>query len=96
MSEKHWFSPQEIVMGLTIDYKLDCKSVVGAYIEASIDTDITINDVERRQSCIYLRLPRNRQGSVNFFLVIDTGTVIIRQYFDVFPYPGVLLTKVEN
>ena len=41
MSEKQWFSPREIVTRLTIDYKHDYKAVVGTYIEASIDANIT-------------------------------------------------------
>ena len=47
MSEKQWFSPREIVTGLTVDYKRDCKAVVGAYVEASIDADVTNENVER-------------------------------------------------
>ena len=38
MSKKQWFSPQEIITGLTIDYKRDCKAVVDAYVEARNDT----------------------------------------------------------
>ena len=52
MSEKQWFSPCEIITGLTIDYKRDCKAVVGAYMEASPDAEITNDNAERRQSCI--------------------------------------------
>ena len=37
MSVKQWFSPREIVTGLTVDYKRDCKALVGEYVEASID-----------------------------------------------------------
>ena len=63
MSEKQWFSPREIITGLTIDYKRDCKAVVGAYVEASTDAEITNDNSERRQSCIYLGPAGNRQGS---------------------------------
>ena len=48
MSEKQWFSPQEISTGLTIHYKRDCKAVVGACVEASTDAEITNDNSERR------------------------------------------------
>ena len=48
MSEKQWFSPPEIIKGLTIDYKRDCKAVVGAYVEASTDVEITNDNAERQ------------------------------------------------
>ena len=48
MTEKQWFSPREIVTGLTIDYKRNCKAIVGAYVEASIDAEVTNKNVERR------------------------------------------------
>ena len=78
-------SPQEISTGLTVDYIKNCKAVVGAYTEASIDANIINNTVERRQSCIYLGPSGNRQGSIKFS-VIDTGTVIVRQIIDILPY----------
>ena len=54
MSEKQWFSPMEIIIRLTVDYKCDCEAVVGVYVEASIDANITNKNVERQQSCVYL------------------------------------------
>ena len=47
MSEKQWFSPRELITGLTIDYKRDCKSVVGAYMEVSTGAEITNDNAER-------------------------------------------------
>ena len=47
MSEKQLLSPREIITGLTVDYRRDCKAVFGAYIEAIIDADITNDNVER-------------------------------------------------
>ena len=78
MSEKQWFSPREIITGLTVDYKRACKAVVGTYPKASIDAKITNNNVERRQNCIYLGPSGNRQGSVKCFL-FETGAVVVRQ-----------------
>ena len=95
MSKEQWFSPREISTGLTDDYKRNCKTVVGAYSKASIDAKITNSNVERRQSCIYLGPSGNRQGSVKCF-VIETGVVIVRCIFDVLPYPGAILKKLEN
>ena len=77
MLEKQWFSPREIVTGLTADYKRDCKAVVAAYIEANIGAEITNKNVERRQSCIYLGPSGNCQGSINCF-AIDIRAVIAR------------------
>ena len=48
MSEKQWFSPREFVTGITVDYKRDCKALVGKHVEASIDAEITNKNVERR------------------------------------------------
>ena len=33
-------------------YKQECKAVVAAYVEASIDAKVTNKNEERRQSCI--------------------------------------------
>ena len=82
-------------MGLTVDYKRDCKALVGEYMEASIDVEFTNKNVERRQSCIYLGPSGNRQGSIKCF-VIDTGVVMAGHIFDVLPYPKAILKKVEN
>ena len=76
MSEKQWFSPRKIITGLTVDYKQDCKAVVGAYIEVSIDAKITNDNVERRQSYVYLGPSGNHQGSIKCF-VIETGAVVV-------------------
>ena len=64
MSEKQWFSPSEIVTGFTFDYRREYKAVVGVQAEASIYVDIANKNAERRQSCIYLGLLGNRQGSI--------------------------------
>ena len=88
-------SPQEISTGLTVDYIKNCKAVVGAYTEASIDANIINNTVERRQSCIYLGPSGNRQGSVKCF-IIGTRALVVRQMFDNLPYPDALLKKVEK
>ena len=92
MSEKQWFSPREIVTGLTVDYKRDYNVVVGTYTEDSIGANITNNNVEHQQSCVYLEPSENRQGFIKHF-IIDTGAVIVRHIFDVFPYSDALLKK---
>ena len=89
MSEKQWFFPCKIITELTVDYKRDCKAVVGAYMEASIDAEITNDNVERQQSCIYLGPSGNRQGSIKCF-VIETGAVVVWRVFDVLPYPDAI------
>ena len=92
MSQKQWFSPREIVTGLNVDYKRNCKALVGEYVEASIDSEISNKNVERQQSCIYLGLSGNRQGSIKCF-VIATGAVVVRYCFDVLRYPEAILKK---
>ena len=92
MSENQWFPQTEIITGLTVDYKRDCKAVVGAYIEASINANITNNNTERQQSCVYLGPSGNHHGFIKCF-VIDTGAVVVRWIFDIFPYPDALLKK---
>ena len=89
MSEKQWFHPLEIFTGLTVDYKQDCKAVVGTYIEASIDAETTNDSVERGQSCIYLGPSGNRQGSIKYFS-IEKDTVVVQRVFDVLPYPDAI------
>ena len=46
-------SPKEIITGLTIVYKRNCKEVVGTYIEASIDADITNGNV-KHQNIVFI------------------------------------------
>ena len=76
MSEKQWFSTRKMITGFTVDHKRDCKAVVGAYVKASIDAEITNDNVECRQSCIHLGPSRNRQGPIKCF-VIGTGAVVV-------------------
>ena len=94
MSEKQWFSPREIITELTLDYKRDCKAVVGAYIKASIDVNITNKNAERRQSCVYLGPSGSRQGYIKCF-VIDTGAVVVRRISEFLSYPDALLEKLK-
>ena len=56
---------------------------------------ITNDNVERRQSCVYLGPAGNRQGLSKCF-VIETGAVVVRRAFDVLPYLGAVLKKFEN
>ena len=95
MSENKWFSPREIVTGLTVEYKRNCEAAAGAYVEASIDVDTTNDNVERRQSCVYLGRIRNHQGSIKCFIT-DTSAVVVRWIFEVLPYPDALLKKIET
>ena len=77
-----------------VNYKRDYKAVIGAYIEISIDTEVTNKHVERRQSYIYLSPPENRQGSIKYF-VIDIGAVVVGCIFDVLPQPDAIIKKEE-
>ena len=48
LSKKQWVSPQELITELTVDYERDCKAVVGTNTEASINANITNDNMERR------------------------------------------------
>ena len=101
MSEKQWFSPKEIITGLTIVYKRNCKKVVGTYIEASIDADITNGNV-KHQNIVFIWACQETVKDPSHFFGIDTDAVVVRRIFDVLSYPDVLMkkwkigTNVEN
>ena len=46
--------PQEIITGRTVNYKRDCRSCIGGYVEASTDTILTNDNTPRTHSCITL------------------------------------------
>ena len=79
---------------LTIEYKQDCKAVVGAYVEATTGTEITNDNAERRQSCIYLGPAGICQGLRKCF-DIEIGAVVVRGVFGVLPHPDAI-KKNEN
>ena len=91
------FSPQEVVMGLSTDYKRDCKVDVGSYVEASTNAIITNDNKERTRSCVALGPVGNRQGSVKCF-DIETGKLLHRRTVTQVPWPldNDLIRKVES
>ena len=67
---------------------------VGAYVEASTDTIITIGNIDRTHACISLVPSGNRQGSVNCF-DLDTDQVVVRRTVKQIIWPYRLLRKAN-
>ena len=71
-------SPRELVMGRQLACNKDCRADIGAYMEATVDADITTGQEARMQSCISLEPSRNIQGPLECF-DLETGKVVIRK-----------------
>ena len=65
-------SPREIVTGRKLDFKKDCRAPFGAYIEASVDADVTNDMSPRARGSLSLGPAGNLQGSLKCF-DLDTG-----------------------
>ena len=55
-------SPREIVTGQKLDFKKDCRAPFGAYIEASVDADVTNDMSPRKKGSLLLGPAGNLQG----------------------------------
>jgi hypothetical protein len=86
-------SPRELVSGRQLACDKDCCADMGAYIEATVDADITNGEEERTQSCISLGPSGNMQGSLKCF-DLKTGKVVIRRRVEQLPFPNRMLKKV--
>ena len=84
-------------MGLSTDYKRDCKVDVGSYVEASTAAIVTNDNKERTRSCVASGPVGNRQGSVKCF-DIETGKLLHRRTVTQVPWPldNDLIRKVES
>ena len=70
----------------------DCCTDVDAYIEGTVDADITNGQEERTHSCISFGLSGNVQGSLKCF-DLKTGKVVIQRRVVKLPYPNIMLKK---
>ena len=70
------------------DYRAD----IGAYIEATVDADITNGQEVKTHSCIYLGPSGSIQGSLKS-LDLETGKVVIRRRIVQLPFSNRMLKK---
>ena len=85
-------SQRELVTGRKLACDKDCRTDIRAYIEATVDTDITNGQEARTHSCISLGPSGNIQGSLKCF-DLETGKVIIRRRVVQLPFPNIMLKK---
>jgi hypothetical protein len=85
-------TPREAFLGVKLDYKRDCRTKFGDYIEAS---DPYPNNTlkARTHACITL-LPSGTQGTVKC-LSLDTGKVVSRDQFKVLPTPDLIIKHMN-
>ena len=79
---------------MTVNFTRDCNVICGAYVEASTDAIITIDNSEQTHSCIMLGPSGNIQGSINFF-DLKTGRVVVQRTVKQIPWTDRLL-KMAN
>ena len=87
-------SPRELVTGRKLACDKDCRADIGAYIEATVDADITNGQEARTHSCISLGPSGNIQGSLKCF-DLETGKVVIRRRVVQLPFPNRMLKKAN-
>jgi hypothetical protein len=85
-------APREAFLGVKLDYKRDCRTKFGDYIEAS-DPYPNNSLKARTQACITL-LPSGTQGTVKC-LSLDTGKVVSRDQFRVLPTPDLIIKHMN-
>ena len=56
-----------LVTGRGVDYNLDCRATLGAYVQATTDEIVTNDNTPRTHGCIALGSSGNRQGSLKCF-----------------------------
>ena len=86
-------SPRELVTGRKLACDKDCRADIGAYIEATVDADITNGQETRTHSCISLGSGKI-QGSLKCF-DLETGQVVITRRVVQLPFPNRMLKKAN-
>ena len=79
-------SPHELVTGRGVDYNLDCRATLGAYVQATTDKIVTNDNTPCTHGCIVLGPSGNRQGSLKCF-DLETGKVVTRRVIKQIPWP---------
>ena len=85
-------SPRELVTGRKLACDKDCRAVIGAYVEATVDADVTNGQEARTHSCISLGPSGNIQDSLKCF-DLETVKVTIRRIVAQMPFPNKMLKK---
>ena len=85
-------SPRELVTGRKLACDRDYRADIGAYIEATVDANITNGQEARTRSCISLGLSGNIQGSLKCS-DLETGRVVIRSKMVKLTFPNRMLKK---
>ena len=88
-------SPQEIVTGRQLDVKKDFRAPFEAYVEASIDENVTNTMKYRTHSCLSLGPAGNLQGLLKIFDIL-TGKVVTRRTIKVLPMPDGFLKTLNR
>ena len=88
-------SPRDIVRDRQLDVKKDCRAPFGAYVEASIDANVTNTMKDRTHSCISLGTSGNLQGPLKCFDIL-TGKVVTRRTIKVLPMPDRFLKTLNR
>ena len=88
-------SPREIVTGRHLDVKKDCRAPFGAYVEASINANVTNTMKDRTHSCLSLGPAGNFQDSLKCFDIL-TGKVVTRRTIKVLPMPDIFLKTLNR
>ena len=89
-----WFSPRELVTGLTVNFTNHCTFDVVACVEASTNAIVTNGNNDRTYACIALPPSRNRQGSINFF-DLNIGRFVVLRTVQQMIWPERLLKKAN-
>ena len=89
------FSPRHIVTGRQLDVKKYCRAPFGAYVEASIDANVTNKMKDRTHSCLSLGSSGNLQGSLKCFDIL-TVKFVIRRTIKVLSIPDRFLNTLNR
>ena len=79
-------SPQELVIGRTVNYKRNCRTCIGGHLEGSTDAMVNNDNQTRNHSCIALETSGKRQGSVKCF-DLETGKVVVHRTINQISWP---------
>ena len=89
------FSPREIVLRWQLDIKRHCRVMFGEYCEVHDELDPTNTQVSKTHEALALGPTRNSQGTVKFFC-LETGRVLKRRNFTIYPMPDRVIKKVNT
>ncbi len=86
---------QEIAPQQSLDFKKDCCTRCGSYVETSHDHDVTNDMLEQSHNCVCLDPKNNLNGSINF-CDLDTGMVVTHRVIKGMPIPDSVIKNVNE